>query len=81
MDPLSEWKMFQKYDELFPEKTVLYVTHRLSSVKFCQKIILLENGEMKEYGTHEELLRLDGTYAALFRLQKESYGLEAEEAE
>ncbi len=80
LDPLSEMKLYRKYDELFLHKTVLYITHRLSSVKFCRKIILLENGELKECGTHEELLKLGGTYAALFQLQKKSYGLEPEGA-
>lgn len=80
LDPLSEMKLYRKYDELFLHKTVLYITHRLSSVKFCRKIILLENGELKECGAHEELLKLGGTYAALFQLQKKSYGLEPEGA-
>lgn len=75
LDPLAEQAVFRRFAELSEGKIALYVSHRLSSAVTASKIVLLDGGRVAECGTHEELMRLGGKYAALFSVQAERYGV------
>ena len=80
LDPIAENDLYMQYSTFAAGKTSLYISHRLSSTRFCDRIVLLENGAAAEIGTHEELMRLNGKYAAMFRLQSRYYEEVAENA-
>jgi ATP-binding cassette subfamily B protein len=65
--------VFQRFADLTKGKTAVLISHRFSTVRMAGRILVLDNGEMLELGTHEELLALNGRYAELFHLQAESY--------
>ncbi len=77
LDPIAENDMYMKYSELTKNKTAVYISHRLSSTRFCDRIILLDNARIIEEGTHEELLSLGGKYAEMFETQSKYYKEEA----
>lgn len=77
LDPIAENDMYLKYSELTKDKTAIYISHRLSSTRFCDRIILLEDAKIAEMGTHEELLELGGKYAEMFETQSRYYREEA----
>ena len=60
-------------------KSSVFISHRLASTRFCDHIILLDNGGIAEYGTHDELMNKDGKYAELFKLQSSYYTKGGEE--
>ena len=64
---------YQKYQELARGKSSVFISHRLASTRFCDRIILLEDGKIAEEGTHEELLARKKTYAELFEIQSKYY--------
>ncbi len=80
LDALAECKLYHDFDELIGGKTAIYISHRLSSTQFCNNVAMFENGEMVEYGTHEELLAQNGAYAKMFHIQAQYYieGYESE---
>lgn len=73
LDPVAEYEVYQKFLTLSEEKTAIVISHRLSSAKMSDKIILLDKGTILEYGSHEELMKRGKKYAHLFRLQAEQY--------
>lgn len=73
LDPIAENDIYRKYNEMSAGKTSLFISHRLASTRFCDRILFLENGQIAEEGTHEELLNLDGGYANLFDVQSKYY--------
>lgn len=73
LDPIAESNLYQKYNELTQDKTSVYISHRLASTRFCDRIIYMENGEVSEQGTHKELIKLSGRYANMFDLQSHYY--------
>lgn len=77
LDPIAENEMYLKYSELTGDKTAIYISHRLSSTRFCDRIILLDGGKIAETGTHAELLALNGRYAEMFNTQSKYYKEEA----
>jgi ATP-binding cassette subfamily B protein len=81
LDPIAESEMYQKYNEMTDGKSSVYISHRLASTRFCDRIILIADGGIAEEGTHEELLALGGKYAGLFEVQSKYYKEGADENE
>ena len=73
LDPIAESEMYQKYNEMTKGKSSVYISHRLASTRFCDRIIYIENSMIREEGTHEELIRRGGRYAELFEVQSQYY--------
>ena len=73
LDAIAESDIYQKYQELARGKSSVFISHRLASTRFCDRIILLENGRIAEEGTHEELLLRGKGYARLFEMQSKYY--------
>ena len=73
LDPLAEQDIYMKYNEMTAGKTAVFISHRLASTRFCDRIIFLSDGMVKEEGTHEELLIRNGGYAELFEVQSRYY--------
>lgn len=78
LDAIAESEMYEKYAELTSDKTSIFISHRLSSTRFCDCIFFLEDGKIKEMGTHDELLQKGGSYAEMFRVQSQYYVKEEE---
>lgn len=73
LDPIAEYEIYKAFDEIIGEKVGVYISHRLASTKFCDVIVLFNNGTIEECGTHEELIKLDGRYAEMFNTQAAYY--------
>lgn len=73
LDARAEHEVFNRFTELTRGKTAVLISHRFSTVRMADRILVLENGTRKELGTHDELLRANGRYAELFRLQAKGY--------
>jgi len=73
LDPISESQVYDKYQELTGSSTVLFISHRLASTRFCDRIFFLENGKITEHGSHAELMRTGGEYAEMFEIQSHYY--------
>ena len=73
LDPIAENDIYMKYSEMTQGKTSMFISHRLASTRFCDRIIFVADGGVKEEGTHESLLALGGEYANLFEVQSRYY--------
>lgn len=73
MDPKAEYELYQRFNEMVQGKTAIYISHRLSSAKFCDVIAVFRNGEIIEYGSHDELYSKGGLYTELFSMQSQFY--------
>ena len=73
LDPIAEDELYQQYRSLTRGKTSLYISHRFASTRFCDRIVLLDKGEIVESGTHESLMAAGGRYAGLFEVQSKYY--------
>lgn len=73
LDPLAENDIYMKYNQMTSGKTSVFISHRLASTRFCDRILFLENGHIQEEGTHEQLLAQNGGYAKLFEVQARYY--------
>lgn len=73
LDPLAETQVFKQYIELARDKTVIFVTHRISVAALAQRIVVFDNGKIVEDGFHDQLLAAGGTYARLYREQSKWY--------
>lgn len=73
LDPLAEQEIYKKYVQMSEGKTSLFISHRLASTRFCDRIWLMENGRITEQGSHEELMEKNGAYARLFEVQGKYY--------
>lgn len=73
LDPLAEYRLNQELNEIARDKTVIFISHRLSTVRDADCIYMMENGRIVESGTHEALLAEDGKYAAMWKVQAGLY--------
>lgn len=74
LDPIAEYEVYSKFQEIIDGQTAIYISHRLSSCRFCDKIIVLSGGVIAEQGSHDELLKSDkGLYRSLWDAQAEYY--------
>lgn len=73
LDPIAESDIYQKYREMTVGRTSIYISHRLASTRFCDRILLLADGKIAEEGTHEALMAKGGEYARLFEIQSRYY--------
>jgi ATP-binding cassette subfamily B protein len=73
LDARSEFEVFQRFKELSKSKTAVLISHRFSSVRMADRILVLAGGAVEAQGTHEELLARQGRYAELFELQAAGY--------
>jgi ATP-binding cassette subfamily B protein len=73
LDARAEYEVFQRFADLTKGKTAVLISHRFSTVRMADRILVLEHGQLLEVGSHEELLARDGRYAELFRLQARGY--------
>lgn len=73
MDALNEAHMYQNFNKIIQGNSAIFISHRLSSTKFCDRIIFIDKGKIKEVGTHDELMRIDGEYKKIFSMQANYY--------
>ena len=74
LDPIAEYEIYKQFNSLIQDKTAFYISHRLSSCRFCDHIAVFSEGRVAEYGTHDELVNVpDGVYAAMFEAQAQYY--------
>lgn len=73
LSPQNEFLFYQKFHRISKDKTVIYISHRMASCRFADKIFVLDNGHLAECGTHEHLMQLKGKYYQLFILQASRY--------
>ena len=73
LDPIAENELYEHFAEAAADRTTVYISHRLSSTKFCDRIVLLEHGRIIEEGTHDLLMEAGGRYAELFEIQRRYY--------
>lgn len=80
LDALAEERLYQEFDRLSQGKTAIYISHRLASTRFCDRIAVFEDGRVVETGTHQELLDRGGSYARLYEVQARNYRMEGDQA-
>lgn len=73
LDPIAENDIYQKYNEMTHGRTSFFISHRLASTRFCDRIIFVDSGKIAEEGTHDELLKNGGGYAYMFEVQSKYY--------
>lgn len=73
LDPIAEKDIYESFSDMIDGRTAIFISHRLSSTKFCDKVAYFENGIIEEYGTHDELMKLNGKYAHMFKTQAKYY--------
>ena len=81
LDALAEQTLYERFDEMTGNKSAVYISHRLASTRFCDKIAMFEDGKLAEYGSHEELMAKNGKYADMFNVQAQYYREHPEGAE
>lgn len=73
LDPVAEMEAFENYRKLSSDKLAIFISHRMSSCKFCDRIIVLDKGKIESEGTHEDLMSQDGLYRKMFHLQSKFF--------
>ena len=73
LDAIGESEIYEIYSKVLREKTSLFISHRLASTRFCDQIILLDDGKIAEQGSHEKLMQMQGKYAEIFNIQSKYY--------
>ena len=77
MDAIAEFNLYQRFRQLTQGKTTFFISHRFSSVRLADRILVLDKGQVAELGTHEQLLQNQGLYAQMFNLQASGYASSA----
>lgn len=73
LDPVAEYEIYKSFNELIGDKTAVYISHRLSSCRFCDRIIVIDGKTVSEAGSHDELMKKQGKYAEMFNAQAQWY--------
>lgn len=73
LDPISEAQVYESFHEMVRDKTSIYISHRMSSCRFCDDIVVFDDGKIVERGSHEELLAAGGCYAGMWNAQAKYY--------
>lgn len=73
LDPRAEYEIYQNFNQLVQGKTAVYISHRMSSARFCDKVVVFQAGSIRECGTHEELMENRGLYYELYSMQAQYY--------
>ena len=73
LDPVAEYEIYRHFDRLVGDRTAIYISHRLSSCRFCDRIAVFDEGRILEYGTHDELLARGGLYRKMWDTQAQWY--------
>lgn len=73
LDALAESRLYEEFDRLIGEKSAVYISHRLSSTRFCDRVAMFVDGKLAELGTHESLMEQNGKYAEMFHIQAQYY--------
>ena len=73
LDPFAEYEIFTKMNDLSQDKTTIFISHRLYSCKFCDKVIVMDGGEIVQIGTHDELVKIKGRYSEMWNAQAKHY--------
>lgn len=81
LDPVAESEIYQKYNEIVGNRMSVFISHRLASTRFCDAIIFLKGSRIAEFGSHEELMKINGEYARVFRIQSRYYSSNQNEEE
>jgi len=77
LDPIAEAEIYEKFNSLVEEKTAIYISHRMSSSVFCDRILIIDGGTVADFDTHENLMKkTESLYYKLFQSQAENYKLE-----
>ena len=80
LDPITESHQYERYAQLTGGCSSLYISHRLASTQFCDRVLYIEDGTIQEEGSHQELVALGGKYAELYAIQSHYYRDEVKEA-
>ena len=73
LDPISEYEIYKKFDLLVKDRAAIYISHRMSSCRFCDQILVFEHGRVTQKGSHEELMKEKGLYEELWNAQAQYY--------
>jgi ABC-type multidrug transport system fused ATPase/permease subunit len=73
LDPIAENELYEKYNELTKDHTSIFISHRLSSTRFCDRILFIENGQIIEQGDHQSLMKMNGKYKEMYDMQSYYY--------
>jgi ATP-binding cassette subfamily B protein len=75
LDPVSECEVYEGFDQMVGKKAAIYISHRLASCRFCQDILVFDQGNMIQRGSHDALVLQDGLYQRLWNAQAQYYNV------